>query len=102
MVKERDVVGQFRIVRIIHHGNSCQVWEAHKSDGTRVALKTLKPKHLEDKAEIAYLKNEAEVSKALVHPNIIKVLEFGIDKNTPYVAMELFSEISLKKAIRST
>ncbi len=101
MVKERDVLGQYRIARIIHNSNSTFVWEAVKQpEGTRVALKTLKPKYAEDKDEIGLLKNEAEVGKALQHPNIIRVFEFGVDKNTPFVAMELFSELSLKKAIR--
>lgn len=101
MAKERDVIGQYRIARIIYNGNSTQVWEATKvSDGTRVAIKTLKPKYAEDKDEIGFLKNEAEAGKSLQHPNLIKIFEFGNDKNTPFVAMELFSEISLKRAIR--
>ena len=101
MAKERDIIGQYRIARIIYNGNSSQVWEAVKQpEGTRVALKTLKPKYAEDKDEIGFMKNEAEAGKSLQHPNIIKVLEFGVDKNTPFVALELFSEISLKKAIR--
>lgn len=100
MAKERDVLGQYRINRIIHQGNSCQVWEAQKADGGKVALKTLKPKYLEDKAEIGYLKNEAEVGRLVVHPNVIKVYEFAIERGTPFVAMELFSDVNLKKAIR--
>lgn len=101
LAKERDVIGQYRIARIIHNGNSSQVWEAIKQpEGTRIALKTLKPKYAEDKTEIGFMKNEAEAGKSLQHPNIVKVLEFGTDKNTPFVAMELFSEITLKKAIR--
>lgn len=100
MAKERDVLGQYRINKIIHQGNSCQVWEAQKSDLSKCALKTLKPKYLEDKAEIGYLKNEAEVGKLVVHPNVIKVFEFAIERGTPFVAMELFSDVNLKKAIR--
>jgi eukaryotic-like serine/threonine-protein kinase len=101
VAKERDILGSYRIARIIHNGATCQVWEAVKAgDGTRVALKTLKPKYAENKEEIAFLKNEAEVGKAIQHPNVIKVFEFGIDKNTPYIAMELFSDISIKKAVR--
>jgi eukaryotic-like serine/threonine-protein kinase len=101
LAKERDVLGQYRIARIIHNGNSTQIWEAIKSpEGTRVALKTLKPKYAEDKEEIGFMKNEYDVGKVLQHPNIIKILEFGTDKNTPFVVSELFSEVSLKKAIR--
>lgn len=101
MAKERDIIGQYRIARIIYNGNSTQVWEATKlPEATRVAIKTLKPKYAEDRDEIAFMKNEAEAGKALQHPNLIKIFEFGNDKNTPFVAMELFSEISLKKAIR--
>lgn len=101
MAKERDVLGQYRIARIIHNGNSCQIWDAIKSpEGTHVALKTLKPKYVDDKDEIGFMKNEFEVGKVLQHPNIIKLYEFGNDKGTPYLASELFSEINLKKAIR--
>lgn len=101
LAKERDILGAYRITRIIHNGPICQVWEAVKSpEGTKVAIKTLKPKYAESKEEIAFMKNEADVGRTIQHPNVIKVFEFGTENNTPYVAMELFSDISLKKAIR--
>ncbi len=101
MAKERDILGPYRIVRILHNGATCQVWEALRSpDGTKVALKTLKPKYAESKEEVAFMKNEADVGKAIQHPNVIKILEFGTDKNTPFMAMELFSDMSIKKALR--
>ncbi len=101
MAKERDILGSYRINRIIYNGNSTQVWEAIKSpEGTKVALKTLKPKFAEDKDEVGFMKNEYEVGKSLQHPGILRIYEFGTDKGTPYLVSELFSEINLKKAIR--
>lgn len=99
MAKERDILGGYRLTRLIHNGNTCHVWEAVKPDGSKAAIKTLKPKYIEDKNQIALFRNESEVEKAVQHPNVIKFIEFS-DGKEPFLITELFSEISLKKAIR--
>jgi serine/threonine protein kinase len=102
VTKVRDFLGRYRLTRLIRVGNSCAVWEAVK-DGSddRLALKVLRQDLRGDKEELGYLKHEFEVAEKLKHPNIIRIHEFKLDKQTPYLAMELYSEKNMKQALRS-
>lgn len=101
MVKVRDFLGNYRLTRLIRLGSTCQVWEAIRDDGQkRYALKVLRPEQRGNKAEIAFLKHEFEIASHLNHKNIIKIVEYKTDAETPFIVLELFSEINLKQALR--
>lgn len=101
MVKVRDFLGPYRLTRMIRLGSTCQVWEAIRDDGEkRYALKVLRPEQRGNKVEIGFLKHEYEIAKSLNHKNIIKVIEYQTDAETPFIVLELFSEINLKQALR--
>lgn len=101
MVKVRDFLGPYRLTRLIRLGSTCQVWEAIRDDGEkRYALKVLRPEQRGNKEEIGFLKHEYEIASTLNHKNIIKLVEYKTDAETPFIVMELFSEINLKQALR--
>jgi eukaryotic-like serine/threonine-protein kinase len=101
MVKVRDFLGNYRLTRLIRLGSTCQVWEAIRDDGQkRYALKVLRPEQRGNRAEIAFLKHEFEIASHLNHKNIIKIVEYKTDAETPFIVLELFSEINLKQALR--
>lgn len=101
MTKVRDFLGPYRLARLIRLGSTCQVWEAlDEANGKRFALKVLRPEQRGNKAEIGFLKHEYEVASQLNHKNVIKVLEFNTKTETPFIVLELFSELNLKQAIR--
>lgn len=101
MVKVRDFLGPYRLARLIRLGSTCQVWEAIlEQDQKRYALKVLRPDQRGNKEEIAFLKHEFEVAKELNHKNIIKLIEYRTNAETPFIVMELFSELNLKMALR--
>lgn len=101
MTKVRDFLGPYRLARLIRMGNSCQVWEAIESNtGERFALKVLRPDHRSNKEEINFLKNEYAVGKALVHPSIIKMYDLVLENESPFLVLELFSELNMKQALR--
>ncbi len=101
MVKVRDFLGPYRLTRLIRLGSTCQVWEAIRDDGEkRYALKVLRPEQRGNKVEIGFLKHEYEIAKTLNHKNIIKLIEYRTDAETPFIVLELFSEINLKQALR--
>ncbi len=91
------VLGPYRLTRLIHQGNSSQIWEATEG-AARVAVKFLRTDFRENKAELALFKNEFEIGEQMSHPNIIKMLKADMEFKVPYFAMELFSSISLKAA----
>lgn len=100
MVKVRDFLGPYRLARLIRLGSTCQVWEGIKDDGGHYALKVLRPEQRGNKEEIGFLKHEFEIGSTLNHKNVIKLIEYCTDAETPFIVLELFSELNLKMALR--
>lgn len=103
MSKSRDFLGPYRLARLIRIGSTAEVWEAVDDTDMqkqRYALKILRPNYVDDKAELAALKHEFNVGKALNSPRIIKVLDHQTDKGRPFLVLELFSELNMKQALR--
>ena len=100
MSKVRDFLGPYRLTRLIRLGSTCQVWEAmDEAKNVRYALKVLRPDQRGNKAELALLKHEFDIASSLHHKNIIKIVEFNRATDTPFLVLELFSELNLKQAI---
>jgi len=100
--RPRDFLGPYRLARLIRTGQSTHVWEAAKSDdSTRYVLKVIKHDLRKNKDELAQLKTEYDVGKALKHPNIIRILEFNVENETPYLVMEHFEHPNLKLWLRN-
>lgn len=102
MTKTRDFLGPYRLSRLIRAGSTCEVWEAvEENEQQRYALKVLRPRSREDKVEIAGLKHEYTVAQTLNNSSrIIKVHDFRVESGTPFLVMELFSELNMKQALR--
>ncbi len=101
MTKTRDFLGPYRLARLIRAGNTAEVWEAvEEPSQKRFALKVLKQKYRDDKAETALLKFEYTVASDLTSPHIIKIHEYRVESGTPFLVMELFSELNMKQALR--
>ena len=101
MTKVRDFLGPYRLARLIRAGTSCQVWEAiEASEGKRFALKVLRSDFKDNKTELAFLKNEYDIASHLNHPYVIKVHKLVLDGPAPFIALELFSELNMKQALR--
>jgi len=101
MTKTRDFLGPYRLARLIRAGNTAEVWEAVEEPSLeRFALKVLRQKYRADKSEIALLKFEYTVGKDMSSQRIIKLLDYRVEAGTPFLVMELFSELNMKQALR--
>lgn len=101
MTKARDFLGPYRLARLIRMGSSCQVWEAIETEtGNRYALKVLREDFRENKQEVGFLKSEFEIAKSMNHPNVIKMHDLVLKGPTPFLVLELFSELNIKQALR--
>ncbi|QEG02116.1 Serine/threonine-protein kinase PknH [Stieleria maiorica] len=102
MTKTRDYYGPYRLTRLIRSGSTAEVWEAvHEHEQERYALKILKGRMAKDKTEVNLLKHEFNVGKDLQNsPRIIKILDYSIANERPFLVLELFSELNLKQALR--
>lgn len=98
-----DILGSYRLSKFIRSGNSCQVWESIKDDGTgRYVLKILRQEHWGKRDEIGFLKHEFDVAGGLEHPNVIRIYEFKQSGKLAYLVLEIFSPLNLKQAMRES
>src|SRR3954470_8272531 len=94
-------LGKYEILRELGRGAMGVVYEAFDPSIERtVALKTIRRDQLEgdDAAEmITRFQREAKAAGRLNHPNIVAIYDFGEDKDTTFIAMEVVIGRELKQ-----
>jgi len=94
-------LGPYRLLGVVNTGQHSQIWKAyHDREGRPYAIKTLLEQFRQSREYVGYLKREYTVGSKLVHDRIIRIHEFGIDREVPYLAMEWFPAANLKNRIR--
>lgn len=96
--------GNYEILSLLGKGGMAEVYRARIVEGPRagweVALKRLHPHLSRDKGSIDLFTVEADLSRALEHPNIVKVLEVGVERGVYFIAMELVDGRDLGQLLR--
>jgi serine/threonine-protein kinase len=87
--------GEYRLLRRIGKGGMASVYEAERR-GERFALKRPLAGFLGDKTFIERFLREANLGRALHHPNIVRIFDQGQVGATPYFAMELIDGDTLR------
>lgn len=100
-----ESIGKYRIKRMLGEGAMGVVFEGiDTAIDRRVAIKTLHS-HLITKRDgkefLERFKREAKSAARCTHPNIVTVLEYGEDDNSPFIAMEYIDGLSLQDVIQS-
>jgi serine/threonine protein kinase len=100
-MKER--VGDYALKELLGKGGMAEVFRAvglkGANEGRSVALKMLKPELAKDPMFVDSFVGEADVSRQLRHPNIVGVLETGIDGDNYFIVMDLIDGVDLSKII---
>lgn len=80
-------LGNYRLTRLLGTGSFSDVYQGeHTLLMTKVAIKVL---HTEvTQGDVAQFQQEARLLASLRHPHIIRVLDFGLDDETPYLVMD--------------
>ncbi|MCA2976958.1 MAG: protein kinase, partial [Myxococcaceae bacterium] len=87
------LAGKYELIRLLGRGGMAEVWEAvaHGESGfrRRVAVKRIAPERAADAQLAGLFVDEARVSSALHHPNVVSVVDFGLDDGVAFQVMEL-------------
>src|SRR5258708_4737043 len=91
-----DLVGNYRIIRWLGRGAFADVYLGeHIYLKIQSAIKMLHV-HLSEKAQKKFL-NEACTIARLDHPNIVRVLDYGVENGTPFLVMAYAPNGSLRQ-----
>lgn len=93
---------RFEIQRLIGKGGMAVVYKARDLVLNRtVAIKILRSMRMMDRNAIVRFQREAQAASRLDHPNVIKVLEFGVIAETePYLILEYADGQNLAEMIK--
>src|SRR6266699_93090 len=79
-------LGNYRLVRLLGQGGFAQVYLGeHQRLGTQAAIKLLST-HLSDD-EVEKFLAEARIIARLEHPHIIRILDFDVEQDVPFLVM---------------
>lgn len=96
----RTVGGRYRIEDVLGEGGIAVVYRAeHEGVGRKVALKMLHEMYGEHEELRARFQREGKALAALSHPNIVNMVDYGLDGNAPYLVMELLEGINLRELL---
>lgn len=106
VAKERDsqlyprALGDYRNLKQIARGAMGIIFKGEHKNGRVVALKVLPVQMVREPQDIERFKREVETITSLVHPNIVRVFDFGQDEDFYYYAMEFLDGRSLRELVQ--
>jgi serine/threonine protein kinase len=90
-------LGHYQLVRLLGQGGFAEVYLAeHIHLNTSVAVKVLHTRLANN--DIQEFRHEAQIVARLVHPNIVRVLDFGVTNAVPYLVMDYAPHGTLRQA----
>jgi len=99
----RRLVGRYEIIGRIGHGGMGSVYLCRLTSETGFrrlfALKLLREHLLDDVVSAGRFLEEARLAGLLHHPNVVSVVDAGIDEAQPYLVMDYVEGASLKQLV---
>ena len=102
IVKGSLIAGRYRIEGVLSHGGMGTVLDAEQLGiKRRVVVKILRGTRADDRPKVRRFYLEAQLVSTLDHPNVVSILEFGVDPNftVPFIAMERIEGVTLQRLI---
>jgi len=92
----RIIAGRYRLTSKLGQGGMGSVWRAeHLSLGSEVAIKLIDPAVAGSPEVRARFVREAQAAAQLRSPHVVQIIDYGVDDETPFIAMELMVGESL-------
>ncbi|HET8755301.1 MAG TPA: serine/threonine-protein kinase [Solirubrobacteraceae bacterium] len=90
-----DSLGPYRITRVIGRGRMGIVFEGTEDDGEPVALKVVTTELSQDEVFLRRFRREVKAAQKIEHPNVVPVLDDGVEGGLPYLVQRLIPGGSL-------
>lgn len=102
--KPGSQIGKYLLMECVGKGGTGLVYRAlHTKLHSTVAVKFIRPDVLgSDPAAFSRLGEEARMLAQLIHPNVVRVLDFEDDPQQPYVVMEFIDGLTGSELIRQS
>ncbi len=99
---ENATIGPYELHEVLGSGGMATVFRAvHQDTKQVVAVKAYKSQYIDQPVLRKRFENEFHASRRLDHPNIVKALEYGIDDDAPFIAMEFVDGKSLAAILQN-
>ena len=94
-------LGKYRLLRLLGAGGMSSVYLAeHATLHSKVAIKVLPVKRVEQTSYLARFEREARQSARLSHPNIVRTFDLDTAGTIHYIAMEYIDGIDLHAKVK--
>lgn len=100
--KKQRFIGQYRLLEKIGSGGMGTIYKAHsiRDKSKKIAIKILREELFGEESNRRRFEREAKIIDQLNHPNIIKIIERGQQKQHLFIVMELLEGQPLDARIR--
>ncbi|MDD3243130.1 MAG: Stk1 family PASTA domain-containing Ser/Thr kinase, partial [Eubacteriales bacterium] len=96
------IAGKYRVLDLKGTGGMAQVFRAQDMENGRiVAIKVLKPEHMQDEEIVHRFMMETQIASTYSHRNIVKTYETGCEAGMHYIVMEFIDGDTLQEYIHA-
>ncbi len=96
------IEGKYRITELLAFGSTSKIYKArHEYLHIDIVVKVLQQVYRTDKRQVARFQQEAKLASSLIHPNIVKIFDCGVEPD-PYIAMEYVDGKTLAVVIKES
>jgi len=90
-------IGSIQLFAEIKRRDDCVTYRGVDTESGQIVLvKVFQPANVPDEAALARFHQEATIYASLDHPNVVKLVKFGIAENHPYLALEFVEGQNLR------
>ncbi len=101
VLANKTLGGKYRLTELLGQGAMAEVWRAqHLTLGSPVAVKVLSSELASTRDGQRRFLQEAKVVASLRGPNIVQILDLGVEGDRPYLVMELLDGESLEQRLQ--
>jgi len=95
------IAGRYRLESLLTQGGMGTLWKArHQTLNSPIAVKFMGPMTSDDSASYSRFMLEARSAAALRSTHIVQVFDYGVEQDTPFIAMEFLQGQNLASRLR--